>query len=64
LAELLCDLRRDRMATVAVGNVEREGMRLGADHFGRFGRRLAIDVERGNRRALAGIAEADSAADT
>src|SRR5262245_27579095 len=51
------------MAGLAVGDVEREGPRLAADHFGRLGRRLAVDVERGDCRALAGVAEGDGAAD-
>src|SRR5262249_33938523 len=63
LAELLCDLHRDRTAGIAVGDIQREGLRLATDHSGGFGRRLTIDVERGNGRALAGITEGDGAAD-
>ena len=66
LADLACDLRRHHAAGVAVADVEREGLRLAAgfaDVRGRFGRRLAIDVERGHGRALAGVAERDGAAD-
>ena len=52
---------------VAVGDVEREGVRLAAgfgDVRGRLAAAVAIDVEHGDRRALAGKAERDGAADS
>ena len=60
------DLRRHGAAGGAVGDVEREGFRLaagGGDVGGGLCRRLAVDVERGDARALAGEAWRDGAAD-
>ncbi len=51
---------------VAIGDVERESLRLAAgvaDFRRRLGRGLAVDVEHGDLRALARIAERDGAAD-
>jgi hypothetical protein len=66
LTEAACDSGGDDAAGVAVADVEREGMRLAAG-FGNvrrgFGSPVAIDVEHGDRRALAGKAARDGAAD-
>ena len=66
MTEAACDSGGDDAAGVAVADVEREGMRLAAG-FGNvrrgFGSPVAIDVEHGDRRALAGKAEGDGAAD-
>ena len=59
-------LRGDRAAGRPVGHVEREGCALPPASricCGGLGRRLAVDVEHGDLRALARIAERDRAAD-
>ena len=66
LADLACDLGGGDAAGGSVGDVEREVLRLAAgfaDVRGRCRGRLAIDVQHGDLRALAGIAKRDGAAD-
>jgi len=66
-ADVACDLRRDCAASHPIGDIEDKMLRLAAgitDIRRRLRRRLAIDVEHRELRALARIAERDGAADS